>query len=214
MPMVDSPSAGATSTPRPGLRARKKAATMRHIQDEALRLFEVRGFDTVSIEQVAEAALVSPSTIYRYFGTKEGLVLHDEYDDRIRDQLGHCLAQGGGLADTVTGVLGDVWADHFVNSAATVMLRTRLCFEVPSIQGAMSLVVNQEVDAMARVAAATGRWTFRTARVLASAVIWAIMGVFRNWYDDGFTTDLREGIDEVLAWLPALESAVAAARDE
>lgn len=203
--MVDSPSAAAAPMPRPGLRARKKAATMRHIQDEALRLFQEHGFDAVSIEQIAEAALVSPSTVYRYFGTKEGLVLHDEYDDRIRNQLGHHLVQGVSLADAVTRVLDDVWADYFVDAAETVMLRARLCFEVPSVQGAMSLVINQEVDAIARVAAASGRWTFRTARVLASGVIWAIMCVLRNWYDDGFTADLREGVDEVLAWLPALE---------
>ncbi|MDO4899476.1 TetR/AcrR family transcriptional regulator [Actinomyces sp.] len=203
--MSDSSPEPVVATPRPGLRARKKAATMRHIQDEALRLFEARGFDAVSIEQVAEAALVSPSTVYRYFGTKEGLILHDEYDDRIRDQLGYYLMRGTSLVDAVTRVLDEIWGDHFVDNAETVMLRARLCFEVPSVQGAMSLVINQEVDAIARVVAASGRWDFRTSRVLASGVIWAIMGVLRNWYDDGFTTHLREGVDEVLAWLPALE---------
>ncbi|SHE23909.1 tetr bacterial regulatory protein hth signature [Actinomyces glycerinitolerans] len=208
MPMVDSPSAGATSTPRPGLRARKKAATMRHIQDEALRLFEVRGFDTVSIEQVAEAALVSPSTVYRYFGTKEGLVLHDEYDEQIRDQLGHRLAQGIDLADAVSRVLDDIWTDHFGHDQEMVVLRTRLCFEVPSIQGAMSLVINQEVDAIAAEVARSGRCNFATARVLASGVFWAFMAVLRNWHDQGYATDLRAGIEEVIAWLPALEKAV------
>jgi len=208
--MVDSSAQAAASAPRPGLRARKKAATMRHVQSTALSLFQEHGFDAVSIEQVAEAALVSPSTVYRYFGTKEGLVIHDEYDDRFRFQVEHCLARGLGLADAVARGLDDIWHDHFIQDQEMVVSRTRMCFDVRSVQAALSLVVNQEVDAIARVMAASGRWSFRTARIVASGVAWAIVGAMRNWYDDGFTTDPREGVDEVLAWLPALEATTAA----
>ena len=48
--------ANAARAPRPGLRERKKAATMHRIQTVALDLFEQYGFDTVSIEQVADDA--------------------------------------------------------------------------------------------------------------------------------------------------------------
>ena len=77
----------AARAPRLGLRECKKATTMHRIQAVALDLFERHGFDAVSIEQVADAAEVSPSTVYRYFGTKEGLVIHDEYDDRVLELL-------------------------------------------------------------------------------------------------------------------------------
>ena len=56
-------------TARLGLRERKKAAAIRRIQEVAVAQFEEHGFDAVTIEQIAEHAEVSPSSIYRYFGT-------------------------------------------------------------------------------------------------------------------------------------------------
>lgn len=66
--------------PPVGLRERKKAKTFTAIQQQALRLFRERGYTATTIEQVAEAAEVSPSTVFRYFPTKEALVLQDLYD--------------------------------------------------------------------------------------------------------------------------------------
>lgn len=66
--------------PAVGLRERKKAKTRAAIQQHALRLFREQGYDDTTIEQIAEAAEVSESTLYRYFPTKEDLVLWDEFD--------------------------------------------------------------------------------------------------------------------------------------
>ena len=66
--------------PSPGLRERKKAKTHEAIQREALRLFKAQGYSETTIEQIAEAAEVSPSTFFRYFPTKEDVVLHDALD--------------------------------------------------------------------------------------------------------------------------------------
>jgi AcrR family transcriptional regulator len=67
-------------TTKIGLRERKKRSAMRRIQEVALDLFDERGFENVTIEQIAEAAEVSPSSVYRYFGTKEQVVLRDDFD--------------------------------------------------------------------------------------------------------------------------------------
>lgn len=58
-------------------RERKRLATSAAVRRAALELFLDRGFDAVSVEEVAERADVSPSTVYRHFPTKEDLVLAD-----------------------------------------------------------------------------------------------------------------------------------------
>lgn len=193
---------------QPGLRERKKAATMRHVQAVALDMFEADGFDVVSIERVAEAAEVSPSTVYRYFGTKEGLVVHDEYDDRLLDAFRRGLADGLGLAECASSALEDIWREHFVDDAGATERRARLCFEVPAIQGAMSLALNDQVDAIAGVVADSGRMSFPRARIAASAMVWAVIGAMRNWFDAGCSADmadLREGVEEAFSWLRLIE---------
>jgi AcrR family transcriptional regulator len=48
-----------------------------------MRLFREQGWEQTTVEQIAEAAEVSPSTFFRYFPTKEDVVLRDDYDDLI-----------------------------------------------------------------------------------------------------------------------------------
>ncbi|UQA93067.1 TetR/AcrR family transcriptional regulator [Streptomyces halobius] len=56
-----------------GLRERKKRQTRQHISDTATGLFLERGFDAVTIAEIAEAADVSVNTVYNYFPAKEDL---------------------------------------------------------------------------------------------------------------------------------------------
>lgn len=61
-----------------GRRERKKAATRQAIADAALRLFLERGYDVVSIRDIAEAADVSTTTVFKHFTGKEALVFDQE----------------------------------------------------------------------------------------------------------------------------------------
>ncbi len=69
-----------TSSLPTGLRERKKAKTRAAIREQAMRLFERQGYAATTVDQIAEAADVSQSTFFRYFPTKEDVVLSDDFD--------------------------------------------------------------------------------------------------------------------------------------
>ena len=81
MPPVESPQR------KPGLRELKKTRTRNEIQRQALLLFQRQGYAATTVEQIAAAAEVSPSTFFRYFPTKEDVVLYDDYDPKLMAAL-------------------------------------------------------------------------------------------------------------------------------
>lgn len=68
-----------------GLRERKKQRTRETVRREALRLFELHGYAQTTIDQIADAADVSPRTFFRYFPTKESVLITDEFIEPIID---------------------------------------------------------------------------------------------------------------------------------
>ncbi|MFJ3670504.1 TetR/AcrR family transcriptional regulator [Streptomyces sp. NPDC090106] len=67
-----------------GRRERKKAATRQAIADAALRLFLERGYDDVGIREIADAADVSTTTLFKHFPVKEALVLDEDVEQEAR----------------------------------------------------------------------------------------------------------------------------------
>ena len=184
------------------LRDRKKAATMHRVQEVAVGLFEEHGFDAVTVEQVAAAAEVSPSTVYRYFGTKEGLALHDEHDDVLVGAIAELVAEhdvwtAGRLA------LERLEQPHFVADAALTVRRTRLWVKEPALRAATVTVVARFVDAVAPLVAASPHNDLRPdqARVLVTALTWGAVTAIENWYthdpEGSLGVYLREMLDLV-----------------
>jgi AcrR family transcriptional regulator len=125
-----------------GLRELKKQQTYQNVSDIAIRLFLARGFDAVSVAEVAAAAGISKPTLFRYFPAKEDLVLHrfaDHEDESARvvravradtdarvspvDALRRHFLDGLSREDPVTGL----------NSAPGVLAFHRLLYGTPSL---------------------------------------------------------------------------------
>lgn len=105
------------------LRKRNRLAAMRTVQSVALDLFEAQSFEEVTVEDIAEAAGVSPSTVYRHFGTKERLVLWDELDERIDTALAAHLGKAEPYASLCRAF---VEAHEGLSPAELKLLRRRM----------------------------------------------------------------------------------------
>lgn len=184
------------------LRTRKKRATMHHIQQTAMDLFDEHGFEAITIEQVAAAADVSPSTVYRYFRTKEGLVLRDEYDELV---IGAILTRLE-TEDLVTAAQAaiEVVADpDFVADFDLSLRRTKLWLETPALRTAGYALAAEYADQLAEgmVQARAGTIPLDEARILMSALIWGMLAAIENWWRAGGHGDLDKHMQHALAVL-------------
>jgi AcrR family transcriptional regulator len=123
--------------PKPGLRERKKSRTRFAIQQEALRLFLENGYHATTVEQIAEAAEVSPSTVFRYFPTKDALVLTDDYDPVMVEQFRAQPAELGTVA-AFRAALRETFKDLPDDQLDAARERHALVMSVPELRAAFA----------------------------------------------------------------------------
>jgi AcrR family transcriptional regulator len=118
-----------------GLRERKKQRLKAHLEEVAGALFDDKGFDNTTVEDIAAAAQVSRRTLFRYFPTKEDLVFGDGPGDLAF--LQRCLHDrpDDELADTAVRNACLAFADHLDRKRAETLKRARFVGETPSLLG-------------------------------------------------------------------------------
>jgi AcrR family transcriptional regulator len=158
-----------------GLRERKKQRTYQVISDAAIALFLERGFDRVSVADVAAAAEVSKPTLFRYFPSKEDLALYrfaDHEDEAARvvaarsaseaplDSLERYFLTGLERRDPVTGL----------NDEPAVLAFHRLLYGTPSLVARLYEYTQRSEEALARTLGGDEL----TARLAASQILAAL----------------------------------------
>jgi AcrR family transcriptional regulator len=190
-----------------GLRERKKARTRASIREHALRLFREQGYSGTTVEQIAQAADVSPSTFFRYFPTKEDVVLQDDFDLLA---IGAFESQPPGLSPVAAfrAASAAAFAELSEEDLARFQETSALAFSVPEIRA-------RAIDELARtigvIAEATARRSGRdrsdfAVRNLAGAIVGVIMAATLPWgerTEDTLTSDMLGRIDAALAHLEA-----------
>lgn len=140
-----------------GRRERKKAATRKAISDAATQLFVERGFDEVSIREVADAADVSPTTVFAHFPKKEALVFDE--DDAQRDML-VAAVRDRPEGTSVSDALRDLYRRELIGLAfdptgAHRRQFMQLITDTPALRDYASRMWLRHEDALAAAIAAT-----------------------------------------------------------
>ncbi|MFD3996218.1 TetR/AcrR family transcriptional regulator [Streptomyces sp. NPDC058583] len=189
---------------KPTLRERQRSETRHAIQTYAVRLFTDRGYDAVTVADVAEAAGVSAMTVYRHFPTKEDLVLVDQPARLIAERVAASAADepvvrrvGGALVEAaaeLTGVAASAADERFLLDCLRLMVAT------PALRARHldSQYALQEVVVDALGCDTTDPEAVFRARAATSACLAAMHTALTRWAADDGRTSLPDLIARAL----------------
>src|SRR6201995_1455782 len=198
-----SPASGAPA----GLRERKKPRPRPTIRQEPLRLFREQGYQATTVEQIAAAAEISPSTFFRYFPTKEDVVLQDDMEPALVEAIEQQPRELGMVA-AIRASMQAVSASLTEEQGDRLRQPPQLGMPVPEIRA-------RAMDDFARtVTMMAGAMAKRTGlspddlrvRTASGAIFGAIMAVTAPWdwdayRDEQINADLFQRVEEDLAVL-------------
>jgi AcrR family transcriptional regulator len=205
--MLDSGTRPPVSLPEAGLRERKKARTRASLREHALRLFREKGYQATTVEQIAAAAEVSPSTFFRYFPTKEDLVLQDDMDTRMIEELERQPPELSAVA-AVSAAVRQAFASYTGADRDRIRETTRLTMTVPEIR---ARAIDEFARAIGAVGEALAKRSGRPAddlavRTVAGAIIGVVISItlpWEDWTEERSFEDMFGRIDEALGLLEA-----------
>ncbi|MEE1804216.1 MULTISPECIES: TetR family transcriptional regulator [unclassified Streptomyces] len=172
------------------LRERKKLRTRVTIRRATYRLITEQGYEATTVEQIAEASEVSPSTVFRYFPTKEDIVLTNAYDPAIAAAL-RARPAGESPLDSLRAVITEALERSVTHEPEELTERTRLLVRVPAVRARMTETMSVTAKLLADVLAErTGRDADDLdLRIFVAAVLSALREVTLHWGEHGCQGD-------------------------
>ena len=186
-----------------GLRERKKLKTRAAIQKEAMRLFMEKGYEATTIEEIAAAVEISPSTFFNYFPNKEDVVFEDELDPLLLDAINAQPPDVNPIA-ALRNAMRSVFSQLTAEQDTVLRQRIRLMTSNPELRAALLNQFASQIDEIALVLAQrVGRSPDDFAlRNLAGALLGVMMSTFLTAAKDP-TADLIYLADRAMAHLEA-----------
>jgi AcrR family transcriptional regulator len=186
-----------------GLRERKKLKTKAAIQREAMRLFLERGFEATTVEDIAEAVEISPSTFFNYFPSKEEVVFQDDLDPLILAAFDAQPTTMNPIA-RLRAAMRSVFAQIQPEQEKLIQQRVQLMASTPELRAAMlgqfAELADQIADLLAsRVGKRRDDFALHN---IAGALLGVLMGAMIT-ISENPKTDLLHVIDDALAHLEA-----------
>jgi AcrR family transcriptional regulator len=176
------------------------------MREHALRLFREKGYQETTVDMIAAAAEVSPSTFFRYFPTKEDVVLRDDFDDRILEAFGRQPASMTPVA-AIRAAMREAVATLTPAEWAEFREATELGATVPEIRARTLDELRRTIDVMAdALAKRIGRPADDLAvRTHVGAVFGVVLSVLapQMWSGAEMGRQTFERMDEALALLEA-----------
>jgi AcrR family transcriptional regulator len=196
-------------TPRSfDLRERKRTRTRLMIQAEALRLFAEKGYAETTVEEIADAAAISPRTFFRYFPTKEDVVLWDEYDPRVPELLDARPADEP-AAETIRAIIRETLGGLLRRDPEELLTRVRLLHSVPELRARFLEMQDQAGEMIAAYAPGPNRPDEVELRVTAAALSAAVSIAIDQWQKHEGKSDLlvlfEQTIDALIEGLGQLQ---------
>jgi AcrR family transcriptional regulator len=192
----------------PGLRERKKIRLRRAIQVAALGRFEAQGYEHTTVEQIVEAAETSTTTFYRYFPTKEDVVLDNDASP-LFEATAAARPAGEPLIATIRAAMAAVVAAAEADRDLT-LARMRLVATVPALGARFTGEERRTIDLL------TGLLASRTGRpaddyqleLIAFVLAGVLFTATRRWVAEQGATPLATLVDQALATVEPLLAAL------
>ncbi|GAB18444.1 putative TetR family transcriptional regulator [Gordonia effusa NBRC 100432] len=192
-----------SANPRTGLRAKRKERTRDAIRQQAMKLFAAQGYSKTTVEQIAEAAGVSHTTFFRYFGSKEQVVIDDGMEERFDAEIAS-IESGLSAFDFVRRMLTLMYALAADDDWASNPDRLRLIRSEPALHRHFQLESDR---AISNARETLSEYTGVPADDLRLKVFtWAVAGVLFHVSEDTDDPGDQQSLETLLSAVDLLEA--------